>query len=478
MKAYEMLVSEKFRYAFITAFASLLFMYGFELSHFTLSIDEDAFDNFYHTVELGRWGHSFLRNYILPEPFVPFYTMAISLLITSVSAGLIASHLSSDKYRSALFSMLFVSIPAFAYQYQFQNQADTFSIAVLLATLMAITFEGKGILRFIAFAALGVFSMSIYQSIILFPIAIILSKDLIESFNGKLSFKKGLIRIAKICVLMLLIYFIYSALTKIIQNYLGIPPSPYLSKSFSWGKAPFGDVLKNVLTYLWWRLSNNTHFSLGIYAICIIPVLIISTISMARQRYYCIFLTVCIYLFPFTLDILTGSWLPARTLTQLPVCFAILMAMVLWRVKPPVAMALTFILLTIGAASSNKMFYADYVSNKQDDDLSHQMISTLLNQYPEFSAKTDRVYFYGNSPIKNTWRPYNSENFGVSFFQYGDSRIVAYMNMRGYMNLKKVDKSVIDSQKVTIEQMPCWPRKNSIMKMENNYIIRYCSDSF
>lgn len=478
MRYYETLNSDKFKFAFFAAFASLIFMYGFELTHFTLSIDEDSFDNFNHTIELGRWGHAFLREYILPEPFVPFFTMAFSIIITSISAGLIATHLTSDKHRSLLFSILYVSVPALAYQFQFQNQADTFSISMLFATLMSMTFEAKRNVQLIVFIALGVFTMSIYQSVILFPVAIILSKDLVESFNGKLRFKKGVIRIIKLCILLLVVYFIYSSLTLLIQHCLNIAPSSYLNNTFSWGKSPFLDISKNVLTNLWWRLSNNTHFSLGIYAICIIPVIIISIISFINKRYYSIFLTICVYLFPFALDVLTGSWLPARTLTQLPICFAILISIAMGRLEIPVSMTLALILLTIGAASSNKMFYADYISNRQDDDLSNQMMSSLLNKYPDFSAKNDRIFFYGNTPIINKWKPDNSENFGVSFFQYGDSRIVNYINMRGYANLKTVDMVFINSKKETIERMPCWPKKDSIVNMDGNFIIRYCTDDF
>ena len=45
---------------FIAALISYCFVYGFELTHFTLSIDEEFRNNFLQTLMLGRWGHAFL----------------------------------------------------------------------------------------------------------------------------------------------------------------------------------------------------------------------------------------------------------------------------------------------------------------------------------------------------------------------------------------------------------------------------------
>jgi hypothetical protein len=47
-------------------------------------------DNFYQTIALGRWGHSFLRYYILPEPYVPFFTTIVSLFFLSAAAAMAA----------------------------------------------------------------------------------------------------------------------------------------------------------------------------------------------------------------------------------------------------------------------------------------------------------------------------------------------------------------------------------------------------
>ncbi|WP_146001302.1 hypothetical protein [Pantoea endophytica] len=83
--------------ALLVSLTSYVIMYGFELTHFTFSVDEDFYDNFYHTIELGRWGHAFLREFLLPEPYVAFFTMAISLIIVSIATSLAAIYLFNEK---------------------------------------------------------------------------------------------------------------------------------------------------------------------------------------------------------------------------------------------------------------------------------------------------------------------------------------------------------------------------------------------
>ncbi|RYZ11630.1 MAG: hypothetical protein EOO24_05810 [Comamonadaceae bacterium] len=86
---------------FLIALASYAFVHGFELTHFTLSIDEEPLDNFGQTLSAGRWGHALLKRHLLPEPYLPFLTMALSLILLSMAAALSAVHLRLDTLRSA-----------------------------------------------------------------------------------------------------------------------------------------------------------------------------------------------------------------------------------------------------------------------------------------------------------------------------------------------------------------------------------------
>lgn len=472
--------SRLFWIAFLSALISYMVMYGFELTHFTLSIDEDSFDNFHHTVELGRWGHAFLRNYILPEPFVPFFTMALSIVITSAATAVSAVYLFKERQHVIGYTIICASMPVLAYQFQFQNQSDTLSIALLISSVMPIVFDRRelGLWRFAAFVALGSFAMSIYQSIILLPVTLLLIKELKLSLTSDVTLRAGVRKISGLFLLVVATYCLYSLATNFVQNRFSIQASPYLSNMSSWGKDSFSNVTDGIWENLWSRLSSDSHFGLNVYWITIVPVCLMIVKSVFYRKAYPVLLALCIYIIPFALDIITGTFLPARTLTQLPFCFASLILLSLLNVRSVYVYAISFVLLCIGSANSNRLFYADYVSNKQDDQLSHMMISDLVSKYPKFNAKNDYIYFYGSDMLNNKWKPWKSENFGMSYFSFGDSRVIYYLNMTGFINLRRVDNSVINIMRNKIDSLPCWPQDGSIIKNENNYIIKYCSDIF
>src|SRR5471030_2875877 len=89
-------------FAFITALVISLCVYGFELTHFALSIDEEFNDNILHTISMGRWGHAFLKSTIFSEPFIPFYTTLISLFFISISSAVIAGAMKLDTKEAIL----------------------------------------------------------------------------------------------------------------------------------------------------------------------------------------------------------------------------------------------------------------------------------------------------------------------------------------------------------------------------------------
>ncbi|MGU0056821.1 hypothetical protein ACVXG7_19890 [Enterobacter hormaechei] len=117
---------------------SSLAAYGYALFNFTISIDGEYRDNFSVTISLGRWLHSLLKLYILPEPYVPFATVAFGLFIFALSSFIISITLFKDIFLASICSVLFFSIPQLAYQIQFINQADTVAISFLFGCFVCM----------------------------------------------------------------------------------------------------------------------------------------------------------------------------------------------------------------------------------------------------------------------------------------------------------------------------------------------------
>jgi len=129
-----------FLISFITATLCSLLVYWYELSNFTLSIDEEFPDNFEQTVMMGRWAHALLKLWILPEPYVPFFSLMLGLIFLSLSCSVSVTILELSATEAALFSVLYIALPQFAYQAEFSNQVDTVGISTFLSALSLLAF--------------------------------------------------------------------------------------------------------------------------------------------------------------------------------------------------------------------------------------------------------------------------------------------------------------------------------------------------
>lgn len=167
---------------FLVAFFTYLLVYSFELTHFTLSIDEEFSNNIIHTIDLGRWGHALLKSTIYPEPFIPYYTEILSFILLSVSCVVIVKAFSLNLDESVFFAILYASSVQFAYQLQFLNQADTVATAILMASVAVyLIIHKKSILQSIILPALLLgYTASIYQSIIFFSLSMLIAYFLID----------------------------------------------------------------------------------------------------------------------------------------------------------------------------------------------------------------------------------------------------------------------------------------------------------
>ena len=67
-------------FSFLSALIIYIFIFGFELTHFSLSIDEEFNNNILHTVAIGRWVHALYKASIYPEPYKPFYTEILTFI--------------------------------------------------------------------------------------------------------------------------------------------------------------------------------------------------------------------------------------------------------------------------------------------------------------------------------------------------------------------------------------------------------------
>jgi len=462
--------------SFLTSLLVLLIIYGFELTHFTLSIDEEFSNNIAHTISMGRWGHALLKSTILPEPFIPFYTEILSLVILAFSCSVISHTLSLNSQQSIFFSILYSSLPQFAYQLQFSNQSDTLAIAVLLSSVSTyLILKEKGVMmNFIAPIIALTLATSIYQSIIFLPVALIASYACYTIINKKdeLTLRRVIINPA---IVLFLSAIAYSLITKIIQWYFGTSSESYFINMIGWINQPVDLTIKSVLIFIAGYFSFNAPYGLNIYIISLLALPIAFTIA-GRNRLLFLFSAIAMILSPFLMNVLIGGILPARAMNCLAVSFAVSGVILFTRYSDKnILWIIPLFSLLYGTASSSRLFYTDYLSYNQDYNVSSFIANDIYRYVDAPPGSPVKVYFYGALNIDLVNKPKNNDMFGSSFLNWdagNSARISAFMNATAIAKIVPANFAEVNSEIKKINSAPLWPSKGSVFTVNKVVVVK------
>ncbi len=322
--------------SFIVSLLSSMIVYGFELTHFTLSIDEEFNDNILHTISMGRWGHALLKTLILPEPFVPFFTTLISLIALSLSSAVIVKSLKLDFKTALFFSILYIALPQFAYQLQFTNQSDTLAISILTSSLVVyFTFNYNSFISSIALPTL------LYQWEYPFSHSLLLCRytqfsHLAISYMRNDVSPANMKNTVKLIINSVSAVVLYSIITRVVQNYYGVSSDSYFLNLIGWLHADFSDTLHSTFQFILTYFTFNAPYGLNTFSLSSLIVIAFIAKIFIKNKKWKIQITVLAMLIvasSFIFNIIVGGYLAARAMTSLPLSFAIISSMLFIETK-------------------------------------------------------------------------------------------------------------------------------------------------
>lgn len=472
----------EYKSCFIAAFLCYCVVYGFELTHFTLSIDEEFGDNFFQTIMLGRWGHGLLKHYILPEPYVPFFTTIISIAFLSIAAGLSAMYLKLGRTHSLAFVIMLASLPQLAYQLEFANQSDTIGVALIFSAASLIAMDAGGKIGWVAFIAATVLSLSIYQSVFLYAASLLCVRMALDVVARGCVLRDLIKKVAFYCLATLVSLAINAALSHLMQSVYSLPTSVYLDAMIGWGGRDVKDVIMTLAAMLvqYFSFENLPGFNSFPFVMLWIFIATISSLLFKKNAVLVALISLVTLCSAFILNVALGSWVPPRAMTQLPVVFAGLFIVAAVSCKSrKSSLLVSLIFLAAGSASSNKLFYSDYMARKADEQLGREMVSAIYNKYPSFNISSNPVFFYGSHVPLNSSRLPNSDVFGASFFEWdggNNRRIYAYLETASIARFAKPDEAQVNAARELGKSLPSWPDRGSV-EMHDGVVIVKLSDT-
>ncbi|MFT9325109.1 MAG: hypothetical protein ABF537_13370, partial [Acetobacter sp.] len=304
------------------------------------------------------------------------------------------------------------------------------------------------------------------------------------SLGGEVTFKSSLKKISGYVFLISVSVVINHFASRLVSSIYGIEISDYFSSMVGWGKEPFLKALKHAIRYIKGYMLFKTFYGLNSYSFVGVWIALTSAALLwQKEKSYglTIALSILVFLTSFSLPIIFGTVIAPRAMVQLPVVFAgtfVVFSIVSRIYRFSILISLLF--LCFGGASSNKLFYSDYMARKADDNMASQVLSLIRYKDPQFDDHKTPVFFYGGMAPYNVWRVQNGDVFGASFFEWdgGDNR-----RIRSFIkNSNIADLSLpSDEQKKTMidvaKEYPSWPSRDSVQLIDGAVLVKL-SDSF
>lgn len=488
-------------------FFFLSLSFGQLIFNSSFSIDTEHYlynynDSFNWWLSLDRWGLVLFNSFLNFTPLIPSVSNFLCftmMLIYSLLFNYLFYLIINDKWKSLvvkfqfIFSIIFLTNPIFAEQYNFVNQnfAVSFGISLIPISLIILhysDFTTKKFKRIILtfFSILfSIFSFGIYQSLIsLYILSVVCCCFINIVFNNDNSYKYIIKRLS----VFLIVFTIYMC----ICNAVG-PHNSYLNNA--WKTNSFSVCLINIYSVIINMLKCKTIFyNVSYYFALFFMLLILIFMFIKKSFRFNLFITsLGLALSPFYIMIFTGVDQLKRTQFNYSffIGFMFLIFFLIIYNSKIVNRLVCFVLVFLSVAIAYKqsyitsnLFYSDFVRFNYDSNLGNNIQSRIESKDEYDKDLKYTIIFLGhyyNRPINSFLA---GEVMGSSFFEF-DYKEIYGVNQRANIFFKTLgfdynfcSKEDFEWAKKYVKKknIPSFPNEKSIFIYDNKIVIRLSDD--
>ena len=481
------------------AFSTLISIstFGYFLTHFTLSLDEEiklAGPKDMGWVGYGRFGNHFLDKLLVRNSFTPFLTdflAVLSLLVASYFLYMILSRnlrisQSNKTWSLVIFSGMFISFPYVIGDYMAFGVYNFWLGLGYIASSLSFFLVSEAYVkshlgRWLLSVGLLTFSISIYQSFTVVFSLILVAMLLIDVINGEINYRTYLRQ--KIVQMAVLpgAFVLYSILNWYFQRTI-TPAYGYINSMVGWGRGhSVGEVFGTVLQSVVQVFNGSIYFpTILILPTSILFILIITSYSLSNYRTFHFLLVVSLSLItvgmPFALEFLLGSPLPPRSLQALPLFMAFAWLLIInfvetKRFNRATLYVISTFFIFIQVQNMNNLFYGDYIRFNSDIALAQSIMTSI--EATGLDYRESQIVFIGSRPPASSDFISTVNSGGRSFFDDASQpyRMAYFLQTQGY----RVEPTGLSTDmKIQSEaaRMKIWPMANSIKKVNDIIIVK------
>lgn len=482
-----------------------LFAYGFPLTNFTLSIDEERALVNNSNVAIwsgqGRFGIALIKlilHYSHTNSITATFLAVSALCLTSIIWAYIFYSIrenASARFDSAgiVISTIFLTFPAHSENIGFSIMSFELGIGwIAIATATFLTSRWvlykKSKLYLVLGIALVVFATSIYQSYLpVYVCGVIICIILYAVFNKNngdiLSVKNLISMVGKYIFIGIMSLIGYKILDKLVGVF--VPPTDYVSGFFAWGKNEPMYIISNLAGNFKSLIKGDIIFGSRIIILSLLAVILLIFIFAIKlliqdsKRFNALIIVSLIGLLitPFLMSTALGTAVPIRANLVLSLFVASAWYLLYIQFKKN-AMRNLLLLFTAymsfyQAQSLSQLFYGDYSRYQQDVKLANQ-IGTKIQNLNVGESPSQPVVFIGSHSQTGEENVIKQEVIGYSFFEWDGGnifRIRNFMKSLGYDFLIPTEEQ--KNRAIDIARtMPVWPDKNSVALKDNIIIVK------
>ena len=472
-----------FKMYFYTFLLSII-AYGFALSNYTLSVDNEIPILQDFALDMGRWGQNLIR-YHLFNGHLQYFTMLLGLFLFSLTAVRLAKLFNFTNVSAYLFCGLFITFPQISYQVVFYMMSDIAGLGMLLAVISVEIFikhinkpnKIKTICYLLLASLLVMFLTSLYQILIIVPVTIYIIYFFLNTFKEDFDLKKELKNIFIFIGLILFSGLLYYFSVKIICP--PIKDSGYL-QSFTTGNV---DNMFSMFFEIWKEnIKGSFYFGEKLFVLVIIlsSLLTIQFIIIKKYFLYRFLILLFLIVSPFLVSFfITNGYHPPRVYVTSSLIFAFIIVFTINNLKINIPFNVSIVvvisMIVYNSYLITSLFYACNKIYSYDKRNAEKMYDLLLKKYPDFETSEKVIYFHGYYEFEKyqVFRLERSEVFGGSIFEWGQAdnyRVNNFFKLSNIADFNMVNKEQYESIKDSITDLPVWPNEGSI-KMINGVAI-------
>ena len=477
-----------------------------ELFNFSLTIDEElntgisaensAYRNTIWVLQ-GRWG-MYILTFLFPvNTTIPFAPLFITLIFSALSFAIVTKVFSVKRGGADFISApLFLACPVLYYTYQFNTLNYGVGIGFFVGAVAIYYFtQRKGLLSWVIPSILMAFCIGIYQSFLPWLVILICFHILAQVFRSdKLTLKRYWYIVIQFVGLIILSLAFYVVISKCFYFMLDTHQNSYLDAYSRWELSwrYLSQVISSIKEGMFDYYTNRTTIYYS--PIKILPVLFLSSFSLVLiavlksnkpllVKLMGIITLVVIIVLPFSMNLILGSAMPARTMLAVPLVLSGLLFFAFSTCSVQM-IKLLLVLMTLICSfqfiSINSRFsFSDQMMWKADREFTSRFYTEMEKQQVNLPVKLLQQTWPFMLVGTHSWPEHTTmikrETIGASFYEWGSGYLGRATSLMKTMGIHDYKKASITEQVSIIRaahEMPVWPMKGSVAVISDVMVVK------